>query len=280
MSVEAMAWALKQTTQSAVDKLVLVALGNFSDDQHQCFPSRKTLAAMAMCSVDTVDRALIRLQDAGLIEKETRTSNRGGLTSNCYTLSVVADAQRPTRETTPSRKMRPAPLAAERPHPQPQDAATLAAQLCPHPSRTGAATYEPLLEPSPEKVVVVSAKADWQVVEAKLVEAAGAAIASQAIAPGLANVSPAFRWIEGGCDLDLDILPTIRAIAAQKRRKPIVSWEYFTQAVVDAKAARSAPLPEARADQPQMPSKRQPDGKPTLAAVFAQLKQQSAGAAQ
>jgi 5-methylcytosine-specific restriction endonuclease McrA len=43
MSGKAMGWALEQSTELPVDKLVLIAIGNFADEHHQCFPSRKTL---------------------------------------------------------------------------------------------------------------------------------------------------------------------------------------------------------------------------------------------
>ena len=48
MSGKAMGWALEQSTELPVDKLVLIAIGNFADEHHQCFPSRKTLAKLAM----------------------------------------------------------------------------------------------------------------------------------------------------------------------------------------------------------------------------------------
>lgn len=108
MSSRATHWALQQMTELPVDKLILIALADFADENHQCFPSRKKLAIIGMCSVDTVDRALGRLIEAGFVSKSERHSDRGGLTSNSYTLHVE----------TPSRNLR---------LPQPQIAATLAA---------------------------------------------------------------------------------------------------------------------------------------------------------
>lgn len=119
MSSRATHWALQQTTELPVDKLVLIALADFADDNNQCFPSRKRLAAIGMCSIDTVDRSIKRLMDLGMISKTERPAERGGLTSNCYTLHVDT-------ASLPSRNLRP-PLAADCPHPQPQNAATLAA---------------------------------------------------------------------------------------------------------------------------------------------------------
>lgn len=140
-----MAWALEQQTENPVDKLILIALGNYADENDQCFPSRRTLARIAMCSLDTVDRSIKRLEAAGHIRKESRIGARG-LTSNAYTI-----------ETDPSRKLRlPADtnsdetLAATVRPPQPQIAATLAAHDAATLAAQGAATYEPSLEPSLE----------------------------------------------------------------------------------------------------------------------------------
>lgn len=145
MSVKAMAWALEQSTENPVDKLILIALGNYADDADQCFPSRRTLARIAMCSLDTVDRAIKRLEAAGMIRKEARQGARG-LTSNAYELCM-----------DPSRNLRPLSeaqddktLAADVRLPQPQIAATLAAPDAATLAAKAAATYEPLLEPSIE----------------------------------------------------------------------------------------------------------------------------------
>lgn len=145
MSVRAMAWALEQVTENPVDKLILIALGNYADDADQCFPSRRTLARIAMCSLDTVDRAIKRLEAAGAIRKDARVGARG-LTSNSYTLIM-----------DPSRNLRPLPetkleetLAAEVRPPQPHFAATLAAPDAATLAARGAATNEPSLEPSLE----------------------------------------------------------------------------------------------------------------------------------
>lgn len=79
---------------------------------------------------------------------------------------------------------------------------------------------------------------------AKLYEAAGDAVADEARFPGLACLSDVHRWLESGCDLEVDILPTIRARSLGRRRWSIRSWSYFTDAVADAKARRLSPMPE------------------------------------
>jgi hypothetical protein len=55
------------------------------------------------------------------------------------------------------------------------------------------------------------------------------------------------NWMAAGCDLDLDILPTIRAMTANKQPNSIHVWKYFEASVLGARDARKAPLAEARA---------------------------------
>ena len=144
MSGKAMGWALEQSTELPVDKLVLIAIGNFADDNHQCFPARKTLAKLAMCSIDTVDRSIRRLIESGMLEKDARFADRGGLRSNCYSLPVgdySPAAHNPSRGD--SRKLRPGG--------QPQDAATLAARTAATLAASGAATKGTFTEPSIEQ---------------------------------------------------------------------------------------------------------------------------------
>jgi len=145
MSAKAMGWALEQTTELPIDKLILIAIANFADEHHQCYPARKTLARMAMCSLDSVDRAMKRLLEAGLVAKAERTGANGKTTSNCYTLPVEEPQSAAHKKLgDASRKMRPAP--------QPQNAAIPAAPNAAPPAAMVRPHSEPLLEPSLEGV--------------------------------------------------------------------------------------------------------------------------------
>ena len=78
----------------------------------------------------------------------------------------------------------------------------------------------------------------------KLLEAGEGAVASPAACPGLMHVGAVVGWLEAGADLEIDVLPTIRAVSARHRGKPpIKAWAYFAGAVADAKSAREAGLP-------------------------------------
>lgn len=63
--------------------------------------------------------------------------------------------------------------------------------------------------------------------------------------PGLLSLSDPIRWIENGCDMEKDILPTLRQMAT--RGKAINSWAYCTNAVFAARDRRLSPAPDVTA---------------------------------
>jgi len=89
----------------------------------------------------------------------------------------------------------------------------------------------PHFPPSPARVASAA-------LEHQLRDAAAGAVS--AISPGLADTSDVYRWIAAGCELGLDILPTIAGRAARHRGPPIRSWKYFEGAVLDAYQRRRA----------------------------------------
>jgi hypothetical protein len=91
---------------------------------------------------------------------------------------------------------------------------------------------------------------DIDVLETKLLDACNGAAANPAVAPGILTLTEPLKWLQHGCDLELDILPTIRARSHKLRPGSVKNWSYFTQAVADAKASREAPMPEGNARQP------------------------------
>ena len=58
-----------------------------ADKDDKCWPAIKTIARELCLSRSTVKRALDDLCQAGLVTKETRWRENGGLTSNLYRLS-------------------------------------------------------------------------------------------------------------------------------------------------------------------------------------------------
>lgn len=86
----------------------------------------------------------------------------------------------------------------------------------------------------------------------KLLDACNGAAANPAASPGILIMSEPIKWIESGCDLELDILPTIRARSHRLRPGSVKNWSYFTQAVADAKASRETPMPKGEAKPKRM----------------------------
>ena len=68
-------------------RTVYMYLKDRADQDGKCWPAIKTIAKELNLSRSTVKRALDDLERAGLLVKETRWRENGGLTSNLYRLS-------------------------------------------------------------------------------------------------------------------------------------------------------------------------------------------------
>lgn len=84
-------------------RLVLNCLILHANQNGECFPSIKTIAAECGYGVSTVKRALIDLCDAGYLQKQARFDERkkGGQTSNLYTLILTVDSVSPESDGEP-----------------------------------------------------------------------------------------------------------------------------------------------------------------------------------
>lgn len=85
----------------------------------------------------------------------------------------------------------------------------------------------------------------------RMIEAAGDCLANPCNAQGLLTEATPVMWIENGCDLERDILPTLRAAAVTRKGKRIATWAYFTGMVAEAKAKRLAGLPNVEVKKPK-----------------------------
>ncbi|WP_050991049.1 MULTISPECIES: helix-turn-helix domain-containing protein [Bradyrhizobium] len=96
MSWQATAWAAKQVTGSASNKLTLLALANYADDKGICWPTQETLARDTEQSIDTVQRRIKSLVKLGLVRVETRPGGRGRWDGRKYHLAMgVAEMSKP-----------------------------------------------------------------------------------------------------------------------------------------------------------------------------------------
>jgi hypothetical protein len=100
-------------------------LDDYSGTDERVFPRRSVIAGSLGCSVDSVDRAITRLEDAGWLQVVPRIREDGGQTTNLYVLTngpqEGAAPMRPPRRTraaTPAAPVRPQegePLEGETP---------------------------------------------------------------------------------------------------------------------------------------------------------------------
>jgi len=88
---------------------------------------------------------------------------------------------------------------------------------------------------------------DYRELAPRLFEAGGAAL--NRTAASLEVMSEPRGWLAQGCDLEEDILPAIRAVAARTTAGRVSAWRYFASAVAEARDKRLKPLPDAPAVQ-------------------------------
>ena len=87
MSFDAMNWASKQECQNSTNKLILLMLANYSDENDSSFPSYRHLASLCSCTERTAMRAIDSLIQIGLVKKEERYMKDGKQTSNRFILN-------------------------------------------------------------------------------------------------------------------------------------------------------------------------------------------------
>lgn len=85
----------------AYAQCVFMWVCHFADERGECFPSRKTLARFAGCSISSVDRALGALEERGLLGREARTREGEKLT-NLYHIVLLEGGTIPQRGGVPS----------------------------------------------------------------------------------------------------------------------------------------------------------------------------------
>ena len=86
MSFDAMNWASKQDCQNSTNKLILLMLANYSDENDSSYPSYKHLAKLCSCTERTAMRSIDSLIVMGLLKKQIRFTQDGKQTSNRFVL--------------------------------------------------------------------------------------------------------------------------------------------------------------------------------------------------
>ena len=95
MSIRAVDWALKNVGGlKKGEKLVLVALANYSDENNVCWPAQRELAKKTGLRRETVNRSLKSLEKKGLLESKLSSlseNTKNGGTEKHYEIFVGKD---------------------------------------------------------------------------------------------------------------------------------------------------------------------------------------------
>lgn len=113
VSIQALAWALKQNVGNPTRKMVLMCLADrHNGDTGHCFPKLDRIAEEACVSRSTALRALDDLEQMGLIERHhTRTNGHQGV--NRYILNLNSQPQVQSVTQTPSQGVTVTPQEPE-----------------------------------------------------------------------------------------------------------------------------------------------------------------------
>lgn len=90
---------------------------------------------------------------------------------------------------------------------------------------------------------VPNTAAEFKQLSETLVTACNGALDNPANCQGLAGLATPIMWLNSGCDLQQDILPTLIGFGKSAHGKRIRSWDYFTRAVQNARDTRMRGMP-------------------------------------
>lgn len=95
MSNEAITWAFNQDGLTMTEKFVLIALADYANEVHMCFPAHEKTAKRVAASRSTVKRAVRSLEQKGLLRVVSWHRPNGSDTSNRYQLRVGGQYEPP-----------------------------------------------------------------------------------------------------------------------------------------------------------------------------------------
>jgi uncharacterized protein YdaU (DUF1376 family) len=150
----------------------------------------------------------------------------------------VEKAKKAGKASARKRKATDVPTDAQRPHQQTPN--------YPDPSSYPKEKNTISSEPSTPRESCAAPKVDLD----RLVKACNGALDNPANCMGLLTSATPIMWLESGCDLDRDVLPTLEAAGKKHHGKRIRSWDYFTGAITEARDRRLRGLPPLAARKP------------------------------
>lgn len=99
MSAEALSWAWRIELSSS-QKIIVLALANYADQEASCYPGHERLSNMTGMSVRSVGRNLRELEAMGVFSRKRRARRNGsGRTSDRYYLDLSWKSEEPGNQT-------------------------------------------------------------------------------------------------------------------------------------------------------------------------------------
>jgi DNA-binding transcriptional MocR family regulator len=84
--LKALAWGVKQNTNSSISKLVLLMICNYANEKGEAYPSQEHLAKLCQCSRISVTRHIKELQKSNYLS--IRKEKNGAYGFNLYILNM------------------------------------------------------------------------------------------------------------------------------------------------------------------------------------------------
>jgi len=98
MSIQAVAWAIRQRVGSPTGKVLLMCLANYADENGECWPSQATISAEAELGERAARDWLKTLEDRGFIERQRRNRSDGSRTSDLIRLCLNRPLETPASD--------------------------------------------------------------------------------------------------------------------------------------------------------------------------------------
>ena len=244
MSNQAITWAYSCQEVDSIEKFVLVTLANYADEFGVCFPSQSTLVEDCRCSDRKLRNALKALGERGLITRYERRRSNGSRRSDAVLLTGFAN-----RKPLSSPEEHPV-LAGLQVQPEAGSEPTNRHHVPggqPAPRAGGSGTrcrgvrhHVPPLNLQGNHQENLTTSRPLAELEAQCLAACGPGLCAEG-RKAIVGTSGLFgSWLEEGCELEADILPILRERTARERQTPIRTWDYFTEAIREARRRRLA----------------------------------------
>ena len=227
MSNEALTWAFSHQIKSG-PKFVLVALADYADEEHSCYPSIEKLHQKTGIAKKTISTHLSALDKLGFFTRERRRYNDGNLGSYRFTLGVGKDVKIKGTDLEITLGKSRGKSFENSPH------ANLATGS-PHANlgKTTPLNLHDNNHHTNHHTITTSERPDKAISKAM-------GNAANPRAHRMYVMMEPLSWTQGenACDFDLDLIPTIKRLSEAAPPQSISSWNYYKRAVFEHRDLR------------------------------------------